>query len=114
MTVPTPGDPAGAPVWENYVVAQLTQASLGLVPRDALALGVEVDGVEEDDVAVTVVCQARHETPDLVEDVDEIAQELAVLLGHRVHVGSRIDVRAAPRITPSDRPVWVFVAREDR
>ena len=48
-TLPTPQNLEGTPLWENYVVAQLTQAALGLVPGNALALGVEVD---EFDIAV--------------------------------------------------------------
>ncbi|CAM3903904.1 hypothetical protein [Isoptericola cucumis] len=108
-SMPSPSDPAGTPVWENYVVAQLTQASLSLVPRDAAALGVEVD-----DVDVTVVCQARNESPGVVEGLDEIVQELSMLLGEHVRVGSRVERRDAPTITPHDRTLWTFAAREDR
>lgn len=44
VSLPTPEDPGRSPVWENYVVAQATQASLGLLPRSALAVGVSVAG----------------------------------------------------------------------
>ncbi|MFC5290561.1 hypothetical protein ACFPM7_26200 [Actinokineospora guangxiensis] len=46
MTTPTPDDPAGAPVWENYIVAQLAQAALGAIPRNAPLLGVSADGYD--------------------------------------------------------------------
>ncbi|MFC8597680.1 hypothetical protein [Isoptericola sp. NPDC057191] len=106
MTLPTPEYLGGAPLWENYVVAQLTQASLSLVPRDALALGVAVDGLD-----VAVVCQVRERTEDSGVDVDEIAQELQFLLGERVRVTTRFETQSAPTMTPHDTTVWVFAAR---
>ena len=37
-TMPTPEDPGGAPVRENYVVAQAVQASLRSIPVHAVAV----------------------------------------------------------------------------
>jgi hypothetical protein len=46
LKLPTPDDPAEAPVWDNYVLAQVVQASLGLIPRTALAFGVAMQGAD--------------------------------------------------------------------
>lgn len=106
MTLPTPDDLAEAPLWENYVVAQLTQAALGLVPVDALAIGAIVDGFD-----ISLVCQVREETDDTVADLDEIAQELHFLVGERARISTSVAVHAHPTITPHDRTVWIFAAR---
>lgn len=60
MTLPTPQNLEDAPLWENYVVAQLTQAALGLVPESTLAFGVEVNEFD-----LVVVCQVPEAAPTL-------------------------------------------------
>lgn|GEM_PF-4244610 len=106
-TLPTPQNLEGTPLWENYLVAQLTQAALGLVPGNALALGVEVD---EFDIAV--VCQVPQATAAVVDDVEEIAQELMFLLGERADVSTRVETRAVATMTPQDSTVWIYAARD--
>ncbi|GAB2478471.1 hypothetical protein GCM10027063_19920 [Promicromonospora xylanilytica] len=108
MTLPTPEDLGNAPVWENYIIAQTTQASLGLVPRGALALGVAVDGLN-----VTLTCQLREIGDADTEDLEEIAQELSMLLGEHVSVTIAQEVHDRPTITPHDAVAWTFVARSE-
>jgi hypothetical protein len=106
MTLPTPEDPGRGPVWDNYVVAQATGAALGLIPRNALALGVEVDGWE-----VTLRCQLRVLTDEDEDELRAIASELEILIGGRIHVGCAQEVRAEPSISPHDGICWIYVAR---
>ncbi|THV36474.1 hypothetical protein [Glycomyces buryatensis] len=108
MPPPTPEDLGAAPLWENYIIAQATQASLGLIPRNALALGVTVDGLD-----VTVTCQLQAITRADKEDLREIAQELTLLLGAHVNVTSAHHILESPVITPHDAASWIFVARAD-
>ena len=108
MTLPTPEDPRGAPVWENYLVAQLTHAALGLLPRRAVALGVEVNNYD-----VTVHCQLSSVTVADQEDLTEIASELATLVGDDVHVRIAYDVRQRPIISPHDGVRWIYAARSE-
>lgn len=108
MTMPMPQNLEGVPLWENYVVAQTTQASLSLIPREALALGVEVD-----DLHITVVCQVRVETEATTEDLNEITQELYFLIGESAQITTRLEKREAPTITPDDEAIWIFASRDD-
>ncbi|GAA4726254.1 hypothetical protein APR04_005589 [Promicromonospora umidemergens] len=108
MTLPTPEDLGNAPVWENYIIVQATQASLGLIPQGALAFGVAVDGLH-----VTLTCQVREINDDGTEDLQEIAQELAVLLGEQATVTIEQKVHDTPTITPQDTVVWTFIARSE-
>ncbi len=104
--LPNPDDLGRAPLWENYVIAQLTQASLGLIPRSAVALGVVVDRYE-----VTVWCQLRELTAEATEDLDDIVGALGLLVGDEVRLRWRHEIRDEPVITPQDRICWTFAAR---
>lgn len=108
MTLPTPEDLGNAPVWENYVIAQTTQASLGLIPQGALAFGVAVDGLD-----VTLTCQLREISDADTEDLGEIAQELSILLGEHVNITVAQEVHDMPTITPHDAVAWTFIARSE-
>lgn len=105
---PAPDDLRAAPLWENYVVAQMTQASLGLIPLNTLALGVVVDGLD-----VTVTCQLGTFGDTDLDDLHEITEELATLVGGHVHVTSTHEVRDEPAITPHDAATWIYVARPE-
>ena len=107
MSMPTPDDPGAAPVWENYVVAQACQASLGLIPRSALAVGVRVDGLE-----VTLLFQLRGLTDADVADMQDIAEELEMLLGDRVRVESTHEIREARSPSPFEGTRWIFLSRD--
>jgi hypothetical protein len=108
MRFPTPDDPANAPVWENYVVAQTAQAALGLIPRSALAMGVEVDRAN-----AVLRFQLAACTPEDVEDMDDIVSELEVLLGQGVKVTRTADVVAHWMVEdPSAGMRWVYLAHE--
>lgn len=104
--LPTPDDPKGSPVWENYVVAQAVQAMLGIVPIHALAVGVVVDGA-----TVRVRFQLSEVSDVDVADMADIRAELQDLLGSEVDVSMGHEVLAQRRISPRDGGRWVFLAR---
>ncbi|MCP4308372.1 MAG: hypothetical protein GY788_26530 [bacterium] len=107
MSLPTPDNPQNAPVWENYVVAQVVQASLGLIPRHALATGVEVEGAE-----VRLRFQLSEVSEQDALDMADILGEFQELVGGHVDavvVHEVLDWRA---ISPHDGVRWVFLARE--
>lgn len=106
MIFPGPDDPARAPVWDNYITAQVSQAALGLIPQNALAVGVEVDRYN-----VRLRFQLSRLTDEDALDIDDIVAELADLLGDKVQVGSVHEVRDAPLISPHDGVYWIYLAR---
>lgn len=108
MTLPTPEDPARAPVWENFVIAQVTQAALGRIPRNALALGVEVSGWD-----VTLRCQLRAVVAEDEADLVDIASDLGGLIGGAVRVSTSAVIRSEPQIPPRDATCWIYVVREE-
>ncbi len=104
--LPTPNDSASAPVWENYIVSQVAQASLGQIPVHALAMGVQVNGPQ-----VWLRFQLS-ECSDLdVVDMDDILSELAALVGDRVQVELHSEVLTQRAVNPSDGVRWIFLAR---
>lgn len=107
MTRPTPGDPARALDWRNYVITQATQASLGLIPRNAVALGVRIAG----DV-ITMHCQLLAVADDDKDDLDEIVGELWTFMDEDdVRVGCACEVVSEPRLSPDDGIYWIYAAR---
>ncbi|MDC7122693.1 hypothetical protein OMK64_14235 [Cellulomonas fimi] len=107
MTFPTPDDPGLAPVWENYVVAQVVQASLGVIPEHALAVAVAVDGLQvELRFWLSELTQADR------EDVDDIVDELSVLVGDAVEIGTVVHI-TPDFIMPTPVPgvQWTFLER---
>ncbi len=107
MRLPTPEDPADAPVWENYVVAQTAQASLGNIPLHALALGVTVSGT-----SVVLRFQLSAITAADEEDMSAIASELQDLVGDHVRVDTVREIREERLISPDDAVRYVFLARQ--
>jgi hypothetical protein len=108
MILPTPEDSACAPVWENYIIAQATQASLGIIPRNALAFGVEVRGYD-----VTLRCQLREATEEDMTDLDDIASDMAALVGSKIRVTRSYEIQSAPQVSPYGGICWTFIARAD-
>jgi hypothetical protein len=106
MSLPTPSDPRSAPTWDNYVVAQAVQASLGLIPEHALAVGVEVD-----DTDVMLRFQLTAVTEADAQDIEDIVSQLEALVGPVVHVAKELDVRQEREISPHDGVRWIFLAR---
>jgi hypothetical protein len=98
MDFPTSDDPRQAPVWANYVIAQTAQASLRLIPPDAHALGVEVDGPR-----VALVLQAPAGSPTAEQDMTDIVSELEALLVPDVAVLSRLDIKDECQAQPARR-----------
>lgn len=107
MILPTPEDPGRSPAWENYVVSQAVQASLGLLPRSALAVGVRVAGTD-----VLLRFQLSKLTEDDAVDIDDIVSELGALVGEHVQVDKTCEIRDEPEISPHDNVRWIFLARE--
>lgn len=107
--MPSPTDPASAPVWDNYIVSQAAQAALGQLPRNALAAGVLVDGQD-----VRLVFRLSAETPDDVSSMGDIADDLSALVGDDVRVTSSRDVVPDAGLPPHDGVRWFFLARLDR
>jgi hypothetical protein len=108
MKFPTPDDPADAPVWENYVIVQAAQASLGVIPIGALAVGVQVRGTD-----VLLRLQMLRLAEQDVQDVHDIADALSDLLGPDVRVRETCEIRAEPALSPHDGVRWFFRARVD-
>lgn len=108
MRFPSPDDPADAPVWENYVIAQAAFASLGAIAPDVLALGVEVAGTE-----VRLIVQRRNDVvPDEdVLDVWNISSDLSDLLGPDVSVSVVTTLRASSQLSPEDGVCWFYASR---
>lgn len=108
MNFPRPDDPAGAPVWDNYIVAQAAGAASGLLPRHVLAFGVEVDRER-----IVLRYQLRRCTTSDAQDMDDILGEFEALVGPEVVVSSTHEVLETRRISPGDGVRWVFLARMD-
>ena len=107
MIFPSPEDMGRAPVWENYVVAQAAQASLGLIPRNALAVGsLRVSGAD-----IELCFQLSGVSEDDEADMDDIVGELELLVGDEVRVSRRWDVKDERDISPHDGVCWFFLAR---
>ena len=105
MDFPSPDDPALAPVWENYVTAQGAQAALRKIPDYVYALGVQVDGND-----VRLVVQQGPDAPSADERIDDTLDTLSDLLGPRVTVALRVDVRPRVALSPFDGVRWFFAA----
>jgi hypothetical protein len=108
MNFPSPDDLGRAPAWRNYVVAQAVQATLGLIPSDALAVGVELNGP-----SATLHVQLARASATTTEDLQEIVGELEALLGDRVSVGLVQTVVEHRQVAPSDGIAWIYLARVD-
>ena len=106
LKLPTPDDLGNAPVWENYITAQATQASLGQIPVHALAVGVQVDGVQ-----VRLRFQLSECTDDDQADIDSIVSALEALVGQDVHVGVSSEIRTDAVISRHDGASWIFAVR---
>ena len=106
MKFPTPEDSGSSPVWENYVVAQAVQATLGRAPRNAIAIGVRQEGVE-----VFLQFQLRSVSAQDIEDMDDIVFELELLLGPDVKVSHTHELRKGYKISPNDGFRWIYLRR---
>ncbi|WP_152667298.1 hypothetical protein [Cellulomonas sp. FA1] len=106
MRFPTPTNPAQAPVWENYIVSQAVQATLGQIPVHALAVGVQVAGSQVSLRFQLSECSEADRT-----DMEDIVSELEALVGEDVRVRSVGEVRPERSITAADGLRWIFLAR---
>lgn len=106
MKLPSPTNPERAPVWENYIIAQAVQASLGLIPRNAVAAGVEVRGSD-----VRLHFQLTAESDQDRADMEEIATDLSVLVGDDVSVEWESSVRDSPDLRDPRVAQWIYLER---
>jgi hypothetical protein len=88
------------------VVAQAVQASLGLIPTHAGAVGVVGAGR-----AVAMRFQLTRLTEADRIDMEDIVDELATLLGDVVDVESQHTIVEARAIGPFDGVRWIYLAR---
>lgn len=107
MRFPSPDDLHNAPTWNNYVVAQAVQASLGLIPHTALAVGVRVNGFD-----VRLQFQLSEMDAAAAEDIEDIRIDLNLLLGDAVQVEATHELRAERLVSPRDGVRWIFLARD--
>jgi hypothetical protein len=106
LKLPTPDNPELSPIWENYIIAQAVQASLGQIPEHALAVGVEVTGTR-----VRLRFQLSTATEDDERDMADIVSEMEALVGNGVQIEQVLEVRSERLITPSHDVCWIFLAR---
>lgn len=106
MKYPSPMDLGRAPIWENYIIAQAVQASLGLIPEHALAVGVEVVGRD-----VRLRFQLSEATEQDAADMGDIRSELEALVGPDVKVEQAHEVRGWRSVSPHDGVCWFFLRR---
>lgn len=88
------------------MVAQVVQASLGLIPKHAVAVGVRTTGRQ-----VQIVFQMSRVRPADIEDISEIKSELEVLVGPDVDVTVSIDRSVRPDLSGKERVRWIFRIR---
>ena len=106
MKFPSPDDIAQAPVWENYVSAQLAQASLGLLPESLLALGADIDGPT---IAVRAILST--ESDEDRGDLDDIVDEFGMLLGEDVSLSLSKQIVGTVSPSVGGDTWWTFRAR---
>lgn len=106
--LPTPDDVARAPAWENYVTAQVVQASLGQIPANALAVGVRVDGRQAE-----LVFYLSNMTGGDAEDMESLTSEFEALVGEQIRVTRCVEIRSGLSVDPRDGIRWVYLARPD-
>jgi hypothetical protein len=102
----TPTPPASAPAWDNFVVSLANAAILGIVPTNALAVGVKIDGLN-----VQFVFQLSQITDEDAEDMDDIVSEMEVLADPGLIISKTFEVRADRAISPHDGVRWIFLSR---
>jgi hypothetical protein len=93
MTMPTPGNMNRAPAWDNYLVAQAVQASLGLIPRSALG------------IYITISDEA---------DMADIVDNFTMLIGFVVPCTSNYRILQERELAPKGARVrWLFSHHQD-
>ncbi len=108
MRYPTPEDMAQAPVWENCLICQAVPASLGLIPRHALAVGIDTTNTTVE------FCFQMSEVSDADEtDMADIVDEFEMLVGDVVDVSRRFEVRDRRSISGGTETRWFFLSRVD-
>ncbi len=104
MSLPTVDDPGRAPVWENYLVAQAVQASLGLIPESTLAFGIEVSGS-----TVKLLFQIHEMSESTAADIEEIVSEMESLVGQEVYVHETHEIRSERSVSTDSKVRWIYL-----
>jgi hypothetical protein len=109
MTMPTPGNMNRAPAWDNYLVAQAVQASLGLIPRSALGIYITIS-----DDAVDFQFQLAHVSEDDEADMADIVDNFTMLIGFVVPCTSTYRILQERELAPKGARVrWLFSHHQD-
>ena len=106
MTAPRHRQLSDLDIWRSYLVAQLAHACLGLIPENALAIGVEVlgEGVLLRFVMTEMTDQTR-------EDIDDILDAFGILVGPRVGIAvERSTTDGRSPIPNDDQTDWTYKA----
>jgi hypothetical protein len=106
MKFPSPSDSANAPVWVNFVEAQLVQASLGRIPAHCLLESAEVF----DEVVNVYFGLSVLDERDLA-DMTRIVADLSSILGGEVQVNLTHGIGESRGFERSVHLRHVFVAR---
>jgi hypothetical protein len=104
---PSPSNMGRAPLWMNYVTAQTSQAALGLIPRNALAVGVKIAETE-----IEVIFQMSKITKEDEEDISDVVDYLQMLLGFDVDVHKKCELRDQPDLPSSKEVSWIYTINE--
>jgi hypothetical protein len=110
MIMPTPGDMGLAPQWDNYLVAQAVQATLGLIPSSALGISISIS-----DTDVKFEFQLAELSEGDETDIADIIDNFNMLIGFVVPVSSTTRLVPHRQVTPSrgSRERWVFSKRPE-
>jgi hypothetical protein len=91
------------PFWENYLVRQAIQASLGTIPRHALAVGLAIHDRE-----VVFHFQLPYVSEEDEEDMKELLDNFETIVEQDVHTSRQIDIREERRLSQS--VAWIFLS----
>ena len=91
------------PFWENYLVCQAIQASLGTIPRHSTAVGL---AIEDQDVVFHF--QLSYVSDEDEEDMKDLLDKFETIVEKDVHVSRLIDIREERRLLPS--VAWIYLS----
>ncbi|WP_375431378.1 hypothetical protein [uncultured Friedmanniella sp.] len=94
------------PFWENYLVCQAVQASLGRYPPHATAIGIEVKGRN-----AIFHFQMPYASQEDEEEMLDILDEFETIAEVEVHVSRHIAIRSERQTAPSDGVTWIYLSR---
>ena len=105
---PSPDNMRRAPVWDCYVIAQAAAALLGVVPHNALAVGVRAEGR-----LITMIFRMSQLTGSDEDDIDFVCDYLQDLVGEDINVDRSVSLVSEPGISAGDGIGWLYAKRVD-